>query len=586
MASSTILARLGDRRRRGWIVLVLLLAAGLVVYFPALRSRFILDDYLHAAMVDGTYPAQRGPLDLYDFVNDADRAMMSERGMLPWWSHPKLKIRFFRPLPSALRWAEHRVVGRAPALLHVHSLLWWIAAVLAVRRLYRRYLPSRPALFATVIFALAPCHALPIAWLANREALISLTFGALALGSYARFREGEGVRHAFFASLLYAFAVSGGEYALCFAGYVIAYELRAHHDSLRSRFTGFLPFAVPALAYVFVRARLGYGAEGSGFYADPLRAPLTFLRLAPRRLVILLAEEWLTFDGEVIRASTPWWALGLLVVGCLALFVAPLRRAYANADEGARHAAGWLLLGSVVALLPVLAVVPSPRLLGAGVLGLAPSIALLFEHAWFPAVPPARRGLDELTGWAALALGFAHLVHGPGTAWRIGRSYHLSSVDYEKWAVELRERLDPDIAKAEVICLRGWDSAFFMPFALDPRGVSPAHWRALSSTGHVLAMRRGDRTVDLIAPKGAAVVHLSAHHLFRDATAPMTAGDVFHAPGFKATVLEATADGPRVVRFELDQPLEAAADAWVTETAKGFPEAKLPKPGFGQPFDP
>src|SRR5512133_3763042 len=53
--------------RRGWLALGLLFLIGALVYLPALRSPFLLDDYLHASMIDGTFPARRGPFDLYNF---------------------------------------------------------------------------------------------------------------------------------------------------------------------------------------------------------------------------------------------------------------------------------------------------------------------------------------------------------------------------------------------------------------------------------------------------------------------------------------------------------------------------------------
>src|SRR5205814_1201042 len=119
----------------------------------------------------GNFPGERSPFNLYDFVNDADRAALLERGTLPWWTDPHLKLRFFRPLSSALIWAEHRVLGDGTFPLHVHSFLWWCAVVIAARALFQRVLAPRAAMLATIVFALAPCHALPIAWLANREAL-------------------------------------------------------------------------------------------------------------------------------------------------------------------------------------------------------------------------------------------------------------------------------------------------------------------------------------------------------------------------------------------------------------------------------
>ena len=48
-------------RRRNWLALGLLILAGALIYLPALRSPFLLDDYLHASMIDGSFPAHRGP---------------------------------------------------------------------------------------------------------------------------------------------------------------------------------------------------------------------------------------------------------------------------------------------------------------------------------------------------------------------------------------------------------------------------------------------------------------------------------------------------------------------------------------------
>src|SRR4051794_28837520 len=96
-------AGLAVRWRLG--LLLVLLLGGALVHLPAVRCPFILDDYMHASMIEGSIGVRRGPFDLYDFVNDVDRATFLERGLLPWWSHPRLTIRFFRPLSSALRWA-------------------------------------------------------------------------------------------------------------------------------------------------------------------------------------------------------------------------------------------------------------------------------------------------------------------------------------------------------------------------------------------------------------------------------------------------------------------------------------------------
>src|SRR6185437_1081486 len=138
----------------------LLFLVGAIVFAPSLRSAYLLDDYLHASMIAGAYPAPRGPFDLYNFVTDADRAVLLDRGMLPWWSDPRLTIRFFRPLSSGLVYAEHRALGPLAGervgrlLMHLHSFAWWAALVLAANALFRRLLARRPARIATAVFAL------------------------------------------------------------------------------------------------------------------------------------------------------------------------------------------------------------------------------------------------------------------------------------------------------------------------------------------------------------------------------------------------------------------------------------------------
>lgn len=571
--------------RREWLALGLLLLVGALVYLPALRSPFLLDDYLHTSMIDGSFPVHRSPFDLYNFVNDADRAVLLERGMLPWWSHPRLVIRFFRPLSSALLWGDHRLFGASPLLLHLHSFAWWAATVLAARALFRRCFSERVAWIAAVIFALAPCHALPLAWLANREALVSLVFGAVGLAAYVRFREERALRDGAFAAALFGLSLLGGEYGLSLGGYVLAYDIVRRRETIARRALGLLPFAAPTAAYLVARSARHFGAIGSGFYSDPFREPASYLRTAPRRLATLLLDAWASLDNETLVSATPAWALALGLAVLVALLVVPLRGALAFRAERERRAALWLLLGSVLALAPLLAVVPSPRVLGVSLLGVAPAVALILDHAWFPRVIEARRGSAELTGLVALLLGFLHLVHGPATSWLVSRTFRQSAVSFARSTAELREHLH-DPAAADVVVVRGMGGAFFLPFALDHDGKLPARWRILAQTGHALALRRGPRTLDIVVPADQSLFPAGQGNLFRSAGARLAAGDVFDLPGLRVTVLEVGKEGPRSARFEFDRDLEAAPLAWISERFDGFPPATPPKQGFGTPFDP
>jgi hypothetical protein len=572
---------------RNKLVFPLILLLGILANTPGLRCLYLLDDYLHASMLHGTFPGQRSAFDLYDFINDADRATMVARGMLPWWSDPQLKVRFFRPLASALIWAEHRALGDGPLLLHLHSLLWWIAVVVAARALFTRLLPARPALLATLIFAIAPCHALPVAWLANREALVSLAFGVFALDASLRFRDEGRLGHAALATVLFALANLAGEYSLCMGGYVLALAFARDHAPVLRRAAAALTFAIPAAAYLAVRASLGYGTARSGFYNDPFREPLVFLSWAPRRFATLFATAWLSLDGITLNSVSAWWLLAIVVIGGATLLRVAIMRAFAALDPAPRRAAEWLLAGSLVAMLPVLAAMPSPRLLGASMIGVAAVSALILEREWF-ALDLAARDPDpvprrELAGLVALGLGFTQLVHAPMTAWLLGRHQMKDSERFIGSAADLRERIG-DPSKAEVFVVRGAERAFFMPFALDPSYAPPARWRLLSHAAHVLALRRGPRTIDLVAPNGQALYPTGTGNLFRNERARIKAGSVFELPGLKVTVLEANAEGPRVVRFEAERDLDDVP--WVAEEKGEFKNAEIPRVGFGKPFDP
>jgi hypothetical protein len=560
---------------------------GCFLYLPAVRTPFLLDDYLHASMVAGDTGLQRGPFDLYDFVNDADRASMLDRGLLPWWTHPHLTIRFFRPLSSLLRWMELRGLGVSPSailLMHLHSLLWWLLAVLAVRALYQRSLAPRAALFATAIFALGPWHLLPIAWLANREVLLCTAIGIPSLSSYLRFRDERRARDALLAALGFLVAFGCGEYAFCLGGYVLADELLRRGESPLKRALSLLPFALPAAAYLVVRRLIGYGTYGSSFYADPLSEPRKLLMVAPRRLLALIAESWCTLgtDAWGTDASRTTIAVVVLVMGLL--LVVPILRTLRALEEPMRARGARLLVGSLLALIPVLPAVPAPRVLGMSAIGMAAMVGLLLDHAWFPSTPPLRRGYAELTSLVATLMGFLQLVHGPVATFLAGKDLRASAEYYAYTSRRLAAHLAKE-GRGEIQVLRGAAGAFFGPFAFAIAGSPPVRWRVLAQASHVLVVRTDERTLELRAPPKEALYPEGAGNLFRDAGTPAQVGDHYALPGLTVTILQVNEHGPTRARVRYDRPLDDAAYAFIDERVDGLHVSKLPRVGFGAPFD-
>jgi hypothetical protein len=562
--------------------------AGVFVFLPALRAQFFLDDFLHNAMVQGTYPVPRSPFNLYDFVGDDNRDTLVQNGLLPWWAHPELKIRFFRPLASMLLWVDHRIFGMQPLVPHLHSFVWWIAAVLALYAFHRRLFSPRVTLFATVIFALSPCHMLPIAWLANREALISITFGTCGLLHYVAFREGTdaGLRRfgrACLAALCFAFALlGGGEYALAFGGYIVAFDL-TRRESIGRRAISILPFVLPAALYLAVRFHLHYGTAGSGFYADPIRDPAAYLALAPWRFVAQLADGWLTLGTFTWREGWERYAVAAIVIVSAAFLVRPIKYCLGALEEKHRRTATWLLLGSFIALVPTLAVVPAMRLLGISMIGISAAVAIVLDRAWF--YGPTPKTLDaQLTTLAAIGLGFTQLVHGPGMSFLTGLTQRNETVEFASHTAWLRDRVG-DATKANIAIVRGLPNVFFVPFALEPRGRTPGRYRVLSQAGHVLALRTGERSLELAVSKESGMFPAGEQNLYRSPENPLTEGMEISRPGMKVTVLEPGEDGPpRRLRFVFDD--DPSDVVWISDGYKKMVDAPLPKIGRGAPFDP
>jgi hypothetical protein len=578
-------------RLRRQALALLVACVPIAVFLPALLTPLFMDDYLHRAMAGGRWLAPRAPWELYDLYAPAERAAAMARGVLPWWTDPRFSIRFLRPLSSALLWADHRLFGEHPLLFHLHSLAWWALAVLGARALFRRSLTPRAAALATFIFAVAPCHAAPLAWLANREALVALALGTWGISFYLRARREGRAAFTLAAAALLGAAMAAGEYGLCAGGYVVAIEvaLRREPDGAARRLGRIAAFALPAVAYLTARRLVGYEAEGSGFYRDPLRHPLLYLAAAPRRLAALFLDGWLDADADLWSTTTHALWLALAVAAGAALIVLVARHALASADRETRAGAWWTLAGSLLSLAPLLAVAPSMRLVGASVLGVAGFTGTVLDRAWFPReareATTARRA--QMGALAAIAFGFLHLVHAPVTAFVIGLSMRGGAIDFARRIDGVRSHVE-DPQKDTIVVLRAsWPTTLFGPFAIDASGPTPSRYRVLTQTrGHVLVLRDDERTVEIVVPKSESLFPVGPDDLFRSEADRLVAGDVVDVPGMRITVIDADAVGTHRIKCELEAPPADGSLVWLVEKHDGIEAAELPKIGYGAPFDP
>jgi hypothetical protein len=525
---------------------VLCVALGAVVFQATLRIPFWRDDLLQRAMARGTFPAPRHVFDMYDFVRPGERDALVRIGALPWWTSDDLRIRFFRPLSSALLFFEHRWFG-SPWVMHVLSMAWWASAVFATSRLLRRMLAPRHAALATLIFALAPCHALPLAHLAQRDVLVTLTFGALGLERCL-------ARRYLLAGASFAVAMLAGEYALCFGGYVLAI-VASRTTSREQRIRGALAFAVPAVVCLITRALLGYGATGTGFYHDPFESPIRFVAHAPQTFCTLAIDAWSTFDAG---PWSWWWQLpaAICIVGFL--MIVSVER--------------WLVVGSFMALVPVVASPPDMRLLGPAMIGIAAALAAPVDR-----LCSAPRVTTLIASGVAIAL---HLVHAPLLSWHLTHDDLAQAELVNRREESLRTQIESHQGTV-VIALANWDAAYFGEAgAGSSKQTHP--WRVLVTARHALMLRVDSRTVDLIVPIGQGFFPVGADDVFRPEDRGLHTGDVRDVPGIHVRVVsDGTTTAPRI-RFTFDRALEDASLLWLTESVDRYRASTVPAIGFGE----
>jgi protein O-mannosyl-transferase len=149
-----------------WMAL-LIAAAVLIAYWPALDGYFLWDDDAH--------------------VTRPDLRTLSGLGRI--WFDVGATQQYYPLLHSAF-WLEHRLWGNAPAGYHlVNVLLHATSAVLLLRILRLLRVPG--AALAAGVFALHPVHVESVAWISEQKNTLSLVFYLAAMLMYLRFEDGR-----------------------------------------------------------------------------------------------------------------------------------------------------------------------------------------------------------------------------------------------------------------------------------------------------------------------------------------------------------------------------------------------------------
>ncbi len=539
--------RLAHPLARRWILLL-----GLLLGLCSLPAGLVIDDYVLRMHLEQRWllPDPHPVLSLFSFVpgEAAGRQLMIDQGILPWWTHPELHLSFFRPL-SALTHALDDALWRDRIWLqHLHSVAWWMLCLVTVGGLLRQVLGrGAVAALALLLFAVEDAHAWPIWWLSNRNALVTLSLGALAAWMYVRWRQGGAGRDLAGCLLTFTGALLGGESGIGAAAWMGAWELTMAREPWLKRARALAPVILVILAWRLCYTAMGYAAHGSGLYIDPGADPLRYLSELSERLPILALGQWAQAPVDVFAFAPEGLRLALQVGGLLTLAGVGL---WLRPALQQRAEARFFALSFLLALLPVCATFTMARLLTFASASAAALIALRAEQGGLLGDRDASNTNNNLVTSVMLVL------HGPVAALLL--LVQILGVPFAfEWVVrEGVRQVQREVAPELLVVVNG-DSLITSYLLLHPEmRTPPARIALLAPAGSTVDVARtGERTLTLTVPEGW--LWAPKDQLLRDPGLPFQVGERVRLPDYTAEVLETLPDGqPRTVRFEFARPLD------------------------------
>jgi hypothetical protein len=547
--------------RRLPLVVAILVAGGML---PALTGGWQMDDYFQRVTLLGYGDSK--PINTFiQYIDRAHNLSQMDFGTLPWWASPDLYQAFLRYASTLTMMLDYRLWPNHPALMHLHSLLWLSAAVLVAALLYREVLGATfVAGLAALMYALDGAHAVPAAYLANRNALIACCFGFLSLQAFVRWRKLGHPRTRWLSVLMLALSLSAGEMGLATAAYLLSYALTVDRDGIRARLMRLLPHGAVLAAWALIYKLGNFGSHGSGFYLDPARDPLGFAVSFCQRAAYLLMGQWTPIPAEMSMAYAPGTSAALhmsVFSFAIAAIVAVLFIPLILRDRVARF---WGL-GALLSLIPIAAVGPENRLLGFVGLGsmalLAQLTQVVFPRSSDVSVPRVWKGF----AWAAtLILLLIHLIAAPLLG--IARIAYQANVSSRMMRAMASVPSDPRIESQDLVLINPPDHIYLVTaiWAVHRLGnlPMPRHMRALSTGGELEVTRVGPRSLRVRFLGGFFPTAFSRY--VRSPNDRFSPGQHFELPSLSIVVEVLDAQGdPAQVMYEFPVPLEDSSLRWM-----------------------
>ena len=574
---------------------VLLAVLAVVVMLPALGHGWFLDDMMFRArflassgisdemeevgeLFKSTSKLSDAMSGLYAFFMDDEGVEQGmDYGVIPWWTDPDCRISFWRPVTSFTMWLDYQLCPNGVPLQHLHSILWFGGVVFVLTILYRRLGGAAwIAGLAGLLYVLDETNYFPVAFVANRNAVIALFFGLLAVLMHDRWRRDGSIGGAILACVFLALSLLSAEAGIATAAYLGAYALVFEQGKWSRRIRSLIPALAIVILWRIVHGALGYATQASGVYIDPGAEPMRFAVAALERGPIMIFAQLFgsIADAYYFFSDPARVKVYAVVVGVLVVLLAVLRPLLRR-DRVARF---WFV-GMVFAVVPVCATMASNRNLlfvGVGAMGL---VAHFVGGVLSGQGRPSRWRLWRMPVWTFCGVFlFVHVVCSAG-----GRV--VAPFAYSKWTAITEKTFDldlpDDVSQYDVVVVNSPAPLFLIGLpaktALEGRGI-PRSLRVLAPAYSPLKVSRtADKVLKVRAMTGSLLfwerpeeiwLHLiffleDFNTIFRDPRNGFEVGETVELDRLAIKVKAVDGDGqPVAVEFKFDVSLDDPSMRW------------------------
>lgn len=505
------------------------------------------------------------PMDLYNFFDSQpeNNNELMNLGFLPWWTDPEIKLAFWRPISSFIHFLEFRFLNNQIWVMHLNSILLygflvWLAAIL-----YHR-LSKVPLviILAAFLFAVHDTNAGPVAWIANRNTLLSMIFGLITLWAYDRWRQDQWKIGIYISVGTLLLSLLSSESGIATCAYLFAYSIFLDRERYPKSMISLLPYVVLVVVWRIIWTMQDYGIANTSLYTDPFNEPVIFLFSFIEKFPVFFYSQWLLPSAEFSmflerEEQFIFWIVAVVSMFFIVTIIWPVLRQ--------SKTAAFFFTGMSLSIVPLCAAHLHDRLLlfvGFGAMGLIAEIfrAILKNpiDLW------TKKFLRNTAIGLASLLAIIHLVISPiFLTMRTILEYRAEGVEFLGM---MHMPLDDDVKDKDFIVLNPLEpyaisSGFVMREAKNMN--RPRTMRVLAPGHKGMTVKRNDKYSLLVRPN-KGFYSGSFNRMASNQQRKLHIGDRIKLGGMTVEVTEVDEKNhPIEARFVFDVPLEDSSLVWV-----------------------